>query len=272
MRREAGVRRAFIVGALLLGGWALAPAAPGPAAGLAGTAVLSDSCPTPNLSVRGVEWRDGDLWTVSGDGTLTHLAGCTPIAVVSVNAFRGLATGLGWDTQRNLWVVADVKLGEIDVVDVKGNVVHTFPAPGTGPAGVGYDARRDAIWISDSQTDQLYAISAATGVVIKQFPLPGHQLWAGAAYDSSLDAVYVHDRVLDPGLTCSYFSAATGQLMGSFTMPYPSLSGYNDNAIDASGRLWADNDARSKVYCFTRETTPVRSSNWGQLKSRYRER
>jgi hypothetical protein len=164
MRREPGVRRALIVSALLLGGWALAPAAPRPVAGLAGMAALCDSCPAPNRNVRGVEWRDGDLWTVSGDGTLTHVAGCTPIDVVSVNAFRDLATGLGWDTHRNLWVVADAKLGEIDVVDVKGNVVRTFPAPGTGPAGVGYDAKRDAICVElgTAQVQVPRALSAVT--------------------------------------------------------------------------------------------------------------
>lgn len=255
---------------LLLAGAVLA--APGHRSGTHGAGAIRDSCPDPNMNVWGIEWVNGDLWTVSWDGTMSHLVDCQTVEVFSINTFRGFCTGLGWDTRRNRWIVTDAKLNEINFVDMKGNILLTWPSPGTGPVGAGYDSLRDWIWISDFERDTLYGIWAANGTILRRYPLPGHQFWAGAAYDKSLDAIYVHDRVLDPDQVAHYISASTGAILGSFSLPYGSLNGYNDNAIGPDGTLWIDHDTLNRIYAFERSTTPTRATSWGELKAKYRGR
>ena len=229
---------------------------------------LCDSCPDPNLRVFGVEFRQGDLWTVSVDGTLAHLSSCQVTEFVSVQGFRGFATGLGYDSRRDLFVVADALLDTIDVVDLKGTVVRSYAAPGTGSIGAAYDARRDVYWITDFEEDSLFAVVPETGAVASRFALPAGFRVSGAAYDPVLDAIYYQSRVADP--MCYMVSAANGALLGAFSLPYNGVNGWEDNALAPNGTLWIHHFELRSIYCVERLTTAARRTSWGALKALYR--
>jgi len=244
-----------------------APAAAWP--GVGGYAAYCDSCNAPVANTWGVEWVNGRLWTLAQDGTLTRLSGsCTPDAIVSVQGFRGFATGLGWDSRRGAFLVVDALLDSIEVVDTRGVVLRTFATPGTGAVGAAYDPLRDAYWMTDFETRELYAIDAATGATVARFALENNRRVAGAAYDARHDAIVYHQRI---AAAAGYIvSCATGAVLDSFPMPFTGINGWQDNALAADGTLWVDNFENDAVYCFDVAYTPVRRTTWGALKQRYR--
>jgi DNA-binding beta-propeller fold protein YncE len=227
------------------------------------------NCPDPAQRIFGVEYRRGDLWTIGFDGTLTHLSACQPIDVHSVQGFRGFATGLGYDSKRDQFIVADAENEEIQEVAPDGTLLETFPAPGTGSIGAAYDSTRDVYWITDFETDSLYALDPVSGASVHRFALPAGTRVSGAAYDPGLDAIYYNDRVQDPK---SYFvSAKNGALLGSFPLPFTGFNGWEDNTLGPDGNLWMHNFENLRVYCVERSTiVPVHASTWGALKLRYR--
>ena len=244
------------------------PAAPERSYAVAGT--YCDSCPDPVIHTFGVEFRHNELWTLAADGTVTRLDACQPAQVFSVQGFRGMATGLGWDSRRDQFIVIDALLDSVMVVDMRGTVLRVFPSPGSGPVGAAYDTTRDAIWITDFETDSLYAIAATNGARIAAFRLPAGVRVAGAAYDRSLDAIIYQARVLDA--MGHIASCTTGALLGSFPLPYTGINGWEDNAIAPNGALWIHDFEEEKIYCINRATTATHLSSWGGLKLRYRNR
>ncbi len=234
-----------------------------------GAGIFCDSCPDPTVHTFGIEFRHGDLWTLSYDGTLTRLHDCHPAEVISVQGFRGLASGLGWDSRRDLFVVADAVLEQIDVIDLRGNLVRQFPAPGSGSVGAAYDPTRDVYWITDFETQSLYGLDAATGTLLSSFHLTRAVRIAGAAYDAAHDAVIYQDRIFD---TKGYLaSCTTGAVLDSFPLPYLGLNGWCDNSLAADGSLWINEWDVQQSYCVDRHLTPVRRMTWGGLKRVYRE-
>ena len=197
------------LGSLPIAGSAARMDSPGPE--------ISDSCADPVLTTFGLEFRGNQLWTISNDGTLTRLDQCQPVQVFSVQGFRGVAAGLGWDRRRDQFVITDPKLEEIEVIDMGGNVVREFPAPGTGSIGAAYDSTRDAYWITDFDTDSLYALDAMTGTHVASFHLEHSHRIAGAAYDPSRDAILYQERVGNG--RCYVVSCATGLTLDSFALP-----------------------------------------------------
>ena len=242
--------------------------APDPRARVLAPGDYCGNCPDPVQRVFGVEFRHGDLWIVTIDGTLTHLSSCQTIDVHNIQGFRGFATGLGYDSKRDQFVVTDAFNEEVQEVAPDGAVLKTFPAPGTGSIGAAYDSTRDVYWITDFETDSLYAIDPVTGASVHRFALPAGTRVSGAAYDAALDAIYYNDRVLDA--RCYYVSAQDAALLGSFAIPYTGFNGWDDNAFAPDGNLWAHNNENQGVYCIERSTTPTRASTWGALKLRYR--
>jgi streptogramin lyase len=226
-----------------------------------------DSCPDPLVNTFGVEFRKGQMWVMSFEGTLSRLNGCQIVQNVSVQGFRGVATSLGYDSHRDQFIVADAKLEQIDIIDMLGQVVRSFPAPGSGTTGATYDSTRDAIWITDFETDSLYAIAALDGARIASYKLPAATYSAGAAYDRVMDAVYYEDRTANA--RCYYVSCMNGQLLGSFPLAYGFLA-WEDNALAPDGSLWIHNYAAGQLYCVDRSTTPARRTSWGELKNKYR--
>ena len=242
------------------------PTATGHGFGLNGA--FCDSCADPVLNTFGVEFRNGDLWTMTQDGTLTRLSGCVPVQVLSVQGFRGFATGLGWDSRRDQFIVTDAKLEEIAVIDLRGNVVREFPAPGTGSIGAAYDPTRDSYWVTDFETDSLYQLDPLTGERRAVYYLPRHSRVSGAAYDATTDAILYQTRSL-PAMGYAT-SCVSGALMDSFPLPYTGFNGWEDNTIGPHGTYWAHDYEHQRTYCLDRQMTPVRRSTWGALKQRYR--
>lgn len=242
------------------------PAALGRGFGLSG--VFCDSCPDPVLNTFGVEFRNGELWTMTPDGTLTRLSGCVPVQVISVQGFRGVASGLGWDSKRDQFIVPDAKLEEIAVIDLRGTVLREFPAPGTGAIGSAYDPTRDSYWVTDFDTDSLYELDPLTGARRAVFYLPRHSRVAGAAYDASLDAILYETRTL-PAMAYAT-SCVSGAIVDSFPLPYTGFNGWEDNTIGPNGAYWAHSHEYEATYCIERQSTPVRRSSWGALKQHYR--
>jgi hypothetical protein len=243
-----------------------APRAVGGGFGTAG--VFCDSCPDPIVNVFGIEFRRGDFWTVGFDGTLTRLDHCQPVEVVSVQGFRGVASSLCWDSRRDQFVVTDALLEEISVIDLRGNILRAFPAPGSGSIGAAYDSTRDVYWITDFETRSLYSLDPTTGAVINSFHLTRAVRIAGAAYDRAHDAIIYQDRIFD---TKGYLvSCANGAAIDSFPLPYMGLNGWEDNALAPDGSLWIHEYEERKSYCIDRHTTPTRRKTWGALKRLYR--
>src|SRR5207249_2135101 len=105
---------ALVLALAALAGSARAPGASG--RGWATFGAFCDSCPDPVVNTFGVEFRRGELWSLAQDGTLTRLSACQPVQVIAVQDFRGLASGLGWDSKRDQFVVADALLDTLYVV------------------------------------------------------------------------------------------------------------------------------------------------------------
>jgi hypothetical protein len=272
LRPAAGLAAALVA-------LALVPAAPrlGPAPDAAAHAgalrslaagALCDSCPDPNLRVFGVEFRNGEMWTVSADGTLSRLDGCRTVGIASIQGFRGFATGLGYDSRRDLFVVTDAELDEVDVVDLHGNPVRSYPAPGTGSIGAAYDPKRDLYWITDWEEDSLFAVVPESGAIAARFGLPAGFRVAGAALDPAIDGIYYQSRTATP--ICYLVSVVDGTLLDSFALPYSGVNGWEDNALGPNGNLWIHHFELRAVYCIERQTTAARPVTWGALKALYR--
>ena len=229
---------------------------------------ISDSCPDPVLNTFGIEFRHGQLWTMAQDGTLTRLSNCQPVQVISVQGFRGVAAGLGWDARRDQFVVTDPKLEQIAVIDLQGNVVREFPAPGSGSIGAAYDSTRDAYWVTDFETRMLYALDAMTGARLATLPLDHAHRIAGAAYDYARDAILYQDRVGHG--QCYTVSCVSGAVLDSFPIPDTGLNGWEDNALAPDGKLWIHNFENHMSFAFGGVTTPTVRMSWGALKQRYR--
>ena len=86
-------------------------------------------CSDPLRETFGVEVKDGDLWLLSFDGTVVHLSGCGVTETLSIEGFRGFATGLAWDNRRNVFAVTDAQFEKIDLVTPKGIVVGELDTP-----------------------------------------------------------------------------------------------------------------------------------------------
>jgi len=154
------------------------------------------------------------------------------------------------------------------VIDTRGEVLRCFPTPGSGAVGAAYDPTRDAYWMTDFETRELYAIDATTGATIARFAIENNHRVAGAAYDARHDAIVYQQRI---SAAAGYIvSCTTGAVLDSFPMPFTGINGWQDNALDAEGRLWAVNNENDAVYCFGLAFTPVRRTTWGELKQRYR--
>lgn len=207
-----------------------------------------DSCPDPMIDVFGIEFRRGELWTVGFDGTLSRLVGCRTVQVAAVQGFRGFATGLGYDSRRDQFVVVDALFDTVFVVDLRGVVRRQYAAPGSGCVGAAYDSTRDAYWFTDFETDSMYAVDAVSGARVAAFKLPVGTRSAGAVYDPVRDAILYEDRVFDTHLYVA--SCTTGALLASYPLPFTGVNGWEDNTLAPDGSVWIHDFEEQKSYCF----------------------
>jgi hypothetical protein len=242
---------------------------------------LVDSCTDVMDDLFGIEFRHGERWVLGGEGTLTRVNDqCAPVQVLTINGFLGEATGMGYDSKRDLFVVTDGSVLTRKVLCVSphdGSVVRALPLP-TGVIfedmiltgiilGAAYDSTRDVYWMVN--TDSLYAIHPVTGDRVSTYPLPFRSFSGGCAYDPVQDAIYYTNRLQLP--SCVFISAKDASLIGQFDLPYGALfDNWHDNAFAPDGTLWIQHGIRGKSYAIERIVTAVRRTTWSELKLRYR--
>src|SRR2546426_4185866 len=190
-------------------------------------------CSDRELETFGVEVKDGDLWVLSFDGTLQHLSGCGVTETISIEGFRGFATGLAWDSRRGVFAVTDAEFLKIDLVTTKGIVVGELSAPDSGFVGIAYDPGRDLYWLSNFYFDMIFSVDPNTGRFGPAFHVPEGSRIAGTGYDAGNDALIYNGRNEE---RTYIISASRGELLTSFALPFdPFLSNGEDVGVAADG-------------------------------------
>ncbi len=227
------------------------------------------ACSDPASGMFGVEFRQGELWVLQISGTLYRMSNCHAIETIAIQGFRGAASGLAYDSKRDLFVVTDAVLDQIDQVRLAGKaeglIVHSWPSPSSGPVGVAYDSTRDIYWITDFEARMIQSFDPNTGLPGVAFsPAAGSNL-GGTAYDA------VHDMILYNGRfqgTTYMISAATGALLDSLPIPGGDINS-EDIGLAPDGAMWIHQTNLQRVVCVDRSTS-VTPKTWGQLKALYR--
>lgn len=75
--------------------------------------------------------------------------------------------GLGWDAQRNQFVLTSASHGTVARVDNTGAVTASFNVPTPRSIGVAHDAARDVYWVADWSADLLYQMDATSGSTLQ---------------------------------------------------------------------------------------------------------
>lgn len=225
------------------------------------------TCPDPASSMRGVTYRNGDLYVLSQSGTIYQLQNCTAVASVSIQT-SGFFFGLGWDSTRDLFVVSDAGADVIHTVNpANGAVMNTFPSPASGPVGAAYDATRDLYWISDFNAGAITSLMP-NGAVGPSIPVPAGSRIAGTAYDAATDVLYYNGRDQAAGYC---ISASTGALISSFAIAPGGNNGQGAGIDPSIGNVWITHFENPTIYCYEKDggSTPVDSSTWGSIKAIY---
>ena len=228
-------------------------------------------CSDPADGMFGVEFKGNELWVLQIAGTLYRLSNCLRLETISIQGFRGAASGLAYDPVRDLFVVTDAELDQVCQVQLQGPaeavVVNTWPSPSTGPVGAAYDSRRDLYWITDFESGMIQSINPKTGLPGPAFVAPAGSHIAGTAYDATHDVILYNGRF--QGETYM-ISAATGALLDSLAIPGADINS-EDLGLAPDGTLWIHQTGLRRVVCVDR-STPVVHRTWGQLKASYRSR
>ncbi|MBN2489419.1 MAG: hypothetical protein JXQ29_01025 [Planctomycetes bacterium] len=125
--------------------------------------------------------------------------------------------GLGYDTRRYEFVITSSS-ALIARVSLNGTVTTVWPTPSSRPIGVAYDFGRDAYWVPDHTTNNLYLLDARNGNLLVSFAIGSQGLTrlAGCGYSAENDLVYTNGRDQDKG---GFIDPNTGRLL--FTVTHP---------------------------------------------------
>lgn len=156
---------------------------------------VSEAFPEP-ADLRGLTFRDGNLWGLSTAGVLYEMDpddGMTLSTITVTGA--GNFYGLGWDSQRDVFVMSDAVDDAVHQVDLTGMVVGTRPLSVAGPVGAAHDPMRDGYWISDFDSDTLILVDPDDGSVQATLgPWPGAVRISGVGFDPDRDLLMFHAR------------------------------------------------------------------------------
>ena len=114
-------------------------------------------------AIKGVDFKGNDLWGINSAGLLYHFVNCNVVETVQTQV-PASTFGLGYDSNRSLWVITSPATDRVYQVSLAGAVVNSWATPGPGPVGAAYDPSRDLYWISDFTTNQLYSVNPTTGL------------------------------------------------------------------------------------------------------------
>ena len=202
-------------------------------------------CKEPGAFVWGVAFRNDEKWVVDLRRKLYRLDGCEATAISL--GLTTLPAGLGYDTQRDLFILTDAALDVVLQIHASGRITNSWPTPGPGPVGTAYDSRRDLYWISDWEQNRLYSVDPRTGLPGPAMDVPGGSRIAGTAYDAALDALVYHSR--DEALTY-WVSIETGQVLATFDIPQGGRNNGQGAAVDPNaGDLWLTHKEDPRLFC-----------------------
>jgi hypothetical protein len=203
-------------------------------------------CKEPDVLAWGVAFRGSYKWIVDVRGTLFRMRGCVVDREIPLITLP-LPAGLGYDTHRDVLIVADAALDHVYQVTTSGRVLRGWPTPGPGPVGAAYDSRRDLYWFSDWELDQLNSIDPNTGLPGPSIDVPAGSRISGTAYDAVLDVLVYNSR--DGALTY-WVSVATEEILAVYPIPKGGRNNGAGAAIDPRrGNLWLTHNEESLMFC-----------------------
>jgi hypothetical protein len=230
------------------------------------------TCPAPHVLDWGLTFKDGDLWVIDEYGRLYHLQECSVIETIHLPGEVVRPGGLGYDTARQLFIVADLARDVVHQVDPDGVVVNTWPLLSLiVPSGAAYDPRRDLYWIADSYHDRM-EIRRPDGELVEVTPVPAGTRISGAGYDSANDAIFYCGRDQNH---VYWMSAEDGTLLDWWQNP--GGPGHQNNgrgtAIDPQTHNgWVSHTELDEILCIEGLEAPTATERytWGRIKSLYR--
>jgi hypothetical protein len=220
------------------------------------------TCPAPGGDA-GLDFKNGELYVIAA-GQIHHMVNCQ---IVGSTQLQGIVNpfGLGYDSMRDLWIIADPSADRIYQVNMAGGIVQSWPSPAAGPVGAAYDSNRDLYLISDWAIDQITRLNPTTGLPVASIPVPDGSRLAGTGYDPSRDLIFYHGR---DQATSYCISAATGALFFSLPIPNGGADNGQGAGVAPDGNGWLSHREEPTIYCIEKHVaTPVESSTWGAIKS-----
>lgn len=181
--------------------------------------------PNPD-GIRGLTFKDGNLWGVTESGTLYEMDPDTGLVLSTVAiAGGGSHYGLAWDPTRNNFGVTDASSDVLRLVTPTGVVEATLETAGGTPVGAAYDSTRDGYWVSEGDDDSVYLLDADTGAVVSTLSAAslGASRIAGTGYDALNDVLLLNSR---DDAQSYVMRASDGSFVASFPSP-PSASTNN---------------------------------------------
>ena len=212
-----------------------------------GTPVQScGECKEPDFFSWGVAFRGTEKWIMDLRRTLYRLDECEPVEAIPISGVV-LPTGLGYDSKRDLLILADASFNRAYQLTPSGRVITQWPTPGPGPVGAAYDSRRDLYWFSDWEIDRLYSIDPQTGQPGPSFAAPEGSRISGTAYDAELDALIYHGR---NEASTYWVSIETGQVLGMFSVPQGGQNNGSGVGLDPANRaIWLTHFEDTRLFC-----------------------
>jgi hypothetical protein len=223
------------------------------------------TCPDPAGGVAGVAYKGGDLHLIAS-GQIWQLQNCQAVGSTVIQGI-GNPYGLGYDSMRDLWIITDPGPGIVYQVNMAGQVVNSWPAPSPRPVGAAYDPGRDLYWLSDWSINRLNSIDPNTGTPGMSWQSPVGTRIAGTGYDAGGDVLFYNGR--DQAMSF-VISAATGQQVVSFPVPFGGNNNGQGTAVAPDGNGWLTHREQPTIFCVELlRTTPVEQSTWGSIKAIY---
>ncbi len=233
------LRSLFAIGVLVTG--ALCSAQPG---------TQIRTFPSPS-AVNGLAFANDSLWGATFLATpplLYEFDRKTGAVLTTVQSSYTFPFGMGFDSKRNQLVVTSASHGTVARLDASGQVTTSFATPTGLPVGVAYDAKRDAYWVADWSADQLHAMDATSGAVLRSpFDLTSISATrvADLGFSDENDLVVLVDR--DRNAAFLLTAADPPTLRGQFPLA-AMTSNARGCAIDPRTQTLYTNDGGSAVF------------------------
>jgi hypothetical protein len=239
--------------------------APPPLPGNDSPGDVCGQCPQPPGTDVGLAFKAGNIHVIAS-GTIHELQNCQVVGSTAIQGV-GFPWGLGYDSTRDMWIIADPGAARIYQVNMAGQVVNSWPSQSARPLGAAYDPNRDLYWVSDWQINQMNSIDPNTGLPGMVRNAPAGTRIAGLGYDAGGDVFYYHGRDQAFGYV---MAVQSGALVVSFPLPVGGSNNGQGAGIAPDGNGWHSHSESSTIWCVELAgTTPVEEVTWGSIKAIY---